>query len=333
MPEAKRVRSNAPKENDHKKATRPRKKNKNNTSSEQEAKTQAEPELATILQAQRSELTEHHIYQRLAAFEANKHNKNILERIANDELHHYRFWKSVSKQDVTPNKAKILLYTTMAKVLGLTFTLRLMEYGEDASIKGYRRLKKHIPGVSQILKDEQRHEHELISLLKEEKLHYASSIVLGLNDALVELSGALAGLTFALANGKLIAVTGLIMGFAASLSMAASGYLSSREEEQERGGKEEKKPLTSAFYTGIAYLLTVIVLIAPYFIFKNPLVSLAVMLAAVLCIIAFYTFYISTAKQLPFKRRFAEMALISLGVALITYGVGWVLRTTIGVDI
>ena len=92
---------------------------------------------------------------------------------------------------------------------------------------------------------------QLLSMLDEEALKYMGSVVLGLNDALVELTGALAGLTFAFQNTKLIALTGLITGISASLSMAASEYLSSRADGEENAGR-------SALYTGIAYIITVI---------------------------------------------------------------------------
>ena len=71
-------------------------------------------------------------------------------------------------------------------------------------------------------KSEQEHEAALIELIDEERLRYISSMVLGLNDALVELTGALAGFTFALGNTTTIAMAGFITGSAATLSMAAS---------------------------------------------------------------------------------------------------------------
>ena len=89
--------------------------------------------------------------------------------------------------------------------------------------------------------------------------NYLGSIVLGLNDALVELTGVLAGLTLALQNSRIIVVSGLIIGLAASLSMAASEYLSTKAEANGRS------PGVSAFYTGIAYLITVLFLIFPSF--------------------------------------------------------------------
>jgi len=73
-------------------------------------------------------------------------------------------------------------------------------------------------------------------------------MVLGLNDALVELTGTLAGLTFALKNTRLIALSGLITGIAATLSMAASEYLSARTEQ------ESSRALKSSLYTGGAYV-------------------------------------------------------------------------------
>ena len=51
-----------------------------------------------------------------------------------------------------------------------------------------------------MLGDERRHEEELYGMLDEERLHYVGAMVLGLNDALVELTGAIAGVTFALAQ-------------------------------------------------------------------------------------------------------------------------------------
>ncbi|MDI6704563.1 MAG: VIT1/CCC1 transporter family protein [bacterium] len=82
-------------------------------------------------------------------------------------------------------------------------------------------------------------------------------MVLGLNDALVELTGALAGFTFALQNTRVVAMAGLITGVAASLSMTTSEYLSTKSE----GGA--KSPFKASVYTGSAYVLTVMFLIFP----------------------------------------------------------------------
>jgi hypothetical protein len=118
----------------------------------------------------------------------------------------------------------------------------------------------------------------------------------------VELTGALAGFTLALQNTRLIALSGLITGIAASLSMAASEYLSTRSEET------RKNPVRAALYTGIAYVLTVSLLILPYLLFQNYYLDLAISLITAVAIIAVFNFYISIARGEPFRRRFVEMA-------------------------
>ena len=281
----------------------------------------------SILKAQRNEITEFKIYSFLSKKIKDKENKKVLEHVANDEKRHYEYWKKLSKKDVKANSLKVFWYVLLARIFGLSFTLKFMERGENLAIKVYNKLKDKY-GISSMIKDEQKHEKEVLDLIKEEKIAYAGSIVLGLNDALVELTGALAGLTFALQNNKLIAMTGFIIGIAASLSMAASGYLSSREEES-----DEKNPVKSAIYTGVAYVVTVLLLITPYLIFSSVYTALIVTLCIAVFIIGGYTFYITTAKNLKFGRRFIEMALISLTVAIISFGIGILMRKWFGVEV
>jgi len=133
-------------------------------------------------------------------------------------------------------------------------------------------------------------------MIDEEKLNYIGSVVLGLNDALVELTGALAGFTFAFQNTQLIAVTGLITGISASLSMSSSGYLSMLQETGERD-----RALKSAFYTGLAYVLTVVVLITPFLLLANPFVSLVVSLVAAVMIIFILITIFSVVQRHPLQ--------------------------------
>ena len=279
-----------------------------------------EPILFSISDAQRNEITEHIIYSKLAEKIEDKNNKKILKQISDDELTHYKFWKSITKKEAKPKIFFIYWYVFISRLFGLSFGLKLMEKGEGSSINFYDKLRDKVKGLDSMIKDEHKHEKLLLNLLSEERFEYASSIVLGLNDALVELTGALAGLTLALQNGKIIAVIGLITGIAASMSMAASGYLSSKEEAI------SKSPKKSALYTGIAYVITVILLVFPYIVFKNVYFALILTLVISILIIAGYTFYITTAKSQNFSKRFIEMAAISLTVAVISFIIGYLLR-------
>ncbi len=282
-----------------------------------------------IYRHQRNEITEYFVYKKLAEMCSHPKNKETLNHIAQQELTHYNFWRNITRKDFKPNKAKIRRHVILSKIFGISFSLRLLEMGEIQASKFYETIEDQYPGVKEIKEDELQHEQELIDILTDYRLIYAGSIVLGLNDALVEFTGTLAGLTFAFNNNKLVGATRLVMGFAASLSMAASGYLASKEGEELN---EEINPVTAAVYTGVSYILTVGFLVLPYLLQDDPYIALGLMLLTTVLIISGYTYYISVAKAISFKRRFVEMAVISLGVALISYGIGTLIKHVFGIN-
>jgi vacuolar iron transporter family protein len=280
-----------------------------------------------LLTFQRLEITEHHIYDRLARTMKASENRAILEKIAADEMRHYEDLKRYTGREVGPNRFEMWFYYTVSRLLGITFGIKLMEMGEEKIQANYLLLKDVVPEIKRWIEDENAHEQSLIGMLDEERLQYAGSIVLGLNDALVELTGALAGLTLALQNTKLIALSGLITGIAAAMSMAASEYLATRSEDSGR------HPVRAAVYTGFAYILTVALLILPYLLFDNYYFDLAWALVTALIIIAAFNYYISVAKDEPFRSRFLEMAGLSFGVAIFSFIIGYFIRIWLGIDI
>jgi VIT1/CCC1 family predicted Fe2+/Mn2+ transporter len=280
-----------------------------------------------ILDAQRNEITEHLIYERLSRSVKDPHNKEVLKRISDEELRHYNFWKKYTHRDVKPNMWKVWKYLLISKIFGITFGIKLMENGEEEAQTTYERISELIPEAKNIVRDEDEHERQLMDLIDEERLKYVGSMILGLNDALVEFTGALAGYTFALPSTRIVAMTGLITGVAASLSMAASEYLSTKSEGDARS------PLKAASYTGIAYILTVLFLIAPYLILTDAYVCLGLEIMDAIIVIFLFTFYISVARDLPFKKRFLEMAAISLGIAGLTFTIGVFIRIFLKVEV
>ena len=201
-----------------------------------------------ILAAQKSEITEHFVYQMLSQSGRNPHNQSVLKQISDDELKHYDFWKKYTRQDVKPNRLSLWKYYLISRIFGITFGIKLMEKVETKAQAIYEEISNYVPEVIDIQKDEKEHERKPIDLIDEERLRYVRSMVLGLNDALVELTGALAGFTLAFRNTRLIAMAGFITGIAASLSMATSEYLSTKSEESSRD------PLKASAYTGSAYV-------------------------------------------------------------------------------
>ncbi len=284
--------------------------------------------LKAIAEFQKIEITSAKIYASFAKRQKDEHNRKVLEKIAADEAQHAQIWKQYTNKEVKPCKLKVIFFRFLEMILGYTFVIKLLETGEYDGIAGMEKLKKEIPEIATIIKDEEKHERELIDMLDEERLNYVGAMVLGLNDALVELTGTIAGLTFVLANTTLIAMAGTITGIAATLSMAASNYLAERADGN-------PKALKASVYTGFTYLLTVVFLVLPYLIFPENMFigALVTMIAIVVALIAVFNFYIAVVKSESFWRKFAEMSLISLSVALISFVIGWLAKLCFGIDV
>ncbi|MDD4312850.1 MAG: VIT1/CCC1 transporter family protein [Eubacteriales bacterium] len=287
------------------------------------------PELTEkLLKMQRDELTGSLLYGKIAARQKNENNKRVFAEISRAEQGHYETWRAYTGRDVAPDRMKIALFSVLSRVLGITFTIKFFEKGEDLGLKDLRTIEQELPEARQVMADEEAHETKLMSMIDEERLHYVGSVVLGLNDALVELTGTIAGLTFALANNRLVALSGIITGVAATLSMAASNYLAQRADGNSNAIK-------SSVYTGIAYLLTVIAIVLPYLLLPNQMYLLAfiIMIAVVVLIILSFNYYVSVAQGLPFWKRFGEMVVISLGVAALSFAIGLAAKAILGVNV
>ena len=280
-----------------------------------------------LIIAQRNEITEHEIYNRLSRRVKSEHNSRVLGKIAEDELKHYHIWRKYTGREVSPSQWDIFRFYWIARFAGVTFGIKLMEKAEEHARINYDQIAKEIPEAAEISKEENDHENELIKILKEDKLEYIGSIVLGLNDALVEILGTLAGLTFALQNTKLVALAGIIAGIAGALSMSSSEYLSNRSEGRDEGA------VKSAVFTGLAYIFVVIFLVAPYLIFTSPFVALLAAVLDSVLVIFIYSYYISVANDQPFRRRFGEMVILSTVVGLISFGLGYLVRVMFGIEV
>ena len=287
---------------------------------------------ARLLGLQKMEATESRVYRKLALMQDNPVNRTILEAIAMEEERHELEIRKLTGEDVKPNTLKVWKHVILAKLFGFTFSIKLMEATEKDLATEYRDL-----GLHDIANEEEEHEKNMIGMLDEERLRYSGSVVLGMSDALVELTGALAGLTFALQDLRLVALAGLVTGIAASFSMGASEYLSSRAE------KKEDSAIKAAFFTWISYLITVLLLVSPYLIIQSGFSvydgiephfqALIGTFALGLIIIAIFNFYISVVEEVSFRIRFIEMAAILGGVSLISYAIGILLRGVLGIEL
>ena len=278
------------------------------------------------------EATEAEVYRRLARMQKDPVNRSILEGISLEEERHETVIAGITGEEVRADMRKVRRQIMLARMFGFTFSVKMMEATEQDAAAEYRAL-----GLDDIADEEEAHEENMIGMLDEERLRYSGSVVLGMSDALVELTGALAGLTFALQSLNLVALAGLVTGIAAAFSMGASEYLSSRAE------KKSESAVKAAFFTWISYLITVLLLVSPYLLFNadspdfqglEPHVQALLCTFAIgLLIVAVFNFYVSVVEEVSFSSRFMEMTGILGVVSLISYGIGIALRGLLGVEV
>lgn len=161
---------------------------------------------------------------------------------------------------------------------------------------------------------------------KQKTFKYAGALVLGMHDALVEISGIIAGLTFAIEERQVIILTAAIAAVAASLSMAAANFQAER-------ANENPDALRCAVYTGLMYVGTCAILILPFVIIPNRFSALVVMAIFAILIIFGFNCIIGMCMRRPFFNRFVEMLATCTGVAVASFLIGQLARKFLGVQI
>jgi hypothetical protein len=221
-----------------------------------------------VLRSQRSEITEHHIYSRLAAVSGDRENSKVLQDIADDELRHYRFWREHTGRDMRRNRFRSTFFFWISRLFGLTFGIKLMERGEEQAGVDYREIARYVPGALDVAEDEDTHEKKLIELISEERLNYVGSTCSGSTKP----------------------------RWSSPVRWPASRWPS----------VIPGRPGGCSGHGGVHYLCLQL----------RPV-----------------RYDLSVAKDFSFKRGFIEMACLSLGVALISFGIGHLIRVVPAVEV
>jgi len=282
----------------------------------------------------KDELTEYVTYKKLSELKiGNKPElSKILMRLAEMEHRHYEFWKKFCPdRKVTVNKIKVSLMVFLRLFLGATFIVRLLERGEMDAIKKYQEIAPLAPaedeeGFQRVIGDEKEHERELVGQIDEPQIKYISFIVLGLGDALVEISGIHAGSLGIYNSTKLAGLAGVIAGAAASVAMASAAYAQAKTGFKGSAG-------LSAIYTGASYFVTAVVLATPYFLTEIMINALLASVVAGILLIAFTSFYSSVIAGGVFRKDFTEVTSIMLGATVGLYILGSVIGYLTGLRV
>ena len=279
------------------------------------------------------EFTDSVLYGRLAATVDSKGPFSaVLRHLSETEHKHYEFWKKYAPgEEPRLSKAKLYWVLFLRRVLGLTFASRYLDRHESSVVKEYRELAGMIPEgdkpqFEEMVADEQEHEKEFAQKIESSAIQYISFVVLGLADALVEITGIHAGSLGIYNKTEIAGLAGVIAGAAASLAMASAAFAQAKQGFQ-------GSARLSAIYTGISYFITAIILAAPYFVTPSMIYALMASLILAVVILALTTYYSTVISGKPFFRDFLVILLIMFGVTIALYFFGYFIRVSTGITI
>jgi len=255
-----------------------------------------------------------------------------LRQLSATEKRHYEFWKKyLPDEEPKFSRAKLFLVLLLQRLFGITFAVRYLERHESRVIKEYKSVESLIPeedraAFDEMIRDEEQHEKEFGRRVESSSVRYISFVVLGLADALVEISGIHAGSLGIYNVTEIAGLAGVIAGGAASLAMASAAFAQAKQGFQGSAG-------LSAIYTGASYFVAAVLLATPYFLTKVMVDALAASLTLAVTILALATYYSSVISGKPFSRDFAEILLILLGATVVLYFFGYFIRIETGISI
>lgn len=270
------------------------------------------------------------VYGALADIEQHAQRKELLRTLADTERVHSVFWKEISGEEARPPSAlKIRLLTLMRRIAGLTFTMKFLELHEGEVVAAYQRWLPMLSDerrnrLGAIMKDEEEHERYFMSQVDEAIVRYIGFVALGLSDAIIEITGVHAGFLGVMGSTLVAGIAGVVVGFAACISMGVAAYLKAKSESR-------KSPLKSALITSVSYLCAVILLAAPYFMTDSMGIAFGVSTFFAVAMSMGFTFYVSVVNETRLGRELIENTTLLLGTAVATYFFGELVGSIFGV--
>ncbi|MCL4399050.1 VIT1/CCC1 transporter family protein [Candidatus Parvarchaeota archaeon] len=186
----------------------------------------------------RQENKHHQVYSTLLFTENNRAFKARLSKIADIERKHCDIWAEILKEygkEVKYKNYYLLpyLFVLIRRLFGRRILAALLSVYEKNSIDKFlsvisyiprKRLKKVVNVISDELYNESIYGPEVDGGI----FSHIREVVFGMNDGLVEVLAAVAGIVGIYHDNLITALAGLIIGISGTLSMGVGAYLSSR---------------------------------------------------------------------------------------------------------
>ena len=196
----------------------------------------------------RDEYADSVLYAQLAKIEKDEEIKKEFLRLSNIESKHAKFWHDFVRghggELPRPKVGRLSIFGTklLRRLLGPGAVASLLEMGENSAIQKYfKYLTTYAEGftdeemerIKDVILDELEHEKFFYESKKRFHVENIRDLVLGMNDGLVEILGAVTGLSAVYPNNpQLVGISGLIVGVAGALSMAIGAFISVRSQRQ-----------------------------------------------------------------------------------------------------
>lgn len=283
----------------------------------------------TVEQAKRfahASLKHYHIYDTLSQYERDERLRDLMSELARITKDEFAFWgrKGMVRGDQARHAMFPLGYVILRRLLGATMTAHLIINRERARLAHFEAYCADCLDI-----DERKAVEAMIARSlalvpadKDPQFRFFSYVVLGFNDALIELTGALVGFSLALREPKVVIIAGLVSGITAAASISASAYL---EAEHESG----RDPHKAAFYSGMSYLGVAALLVAPFILTGSLVWGITIMLMIALVLVFILALYSSVILGKSYSHQLRQILALSLGVAFVSFSVGYLLNQLI----
>ncbi len=196
----------------------------------------------------RDEYADSVLYAQLAKIEKDEEIRQEFLRLSNIESKHAKFWHAFIKKHggevPKPEVRRFAVFGVklLRRLLGPGAVASLLEMGENSAIGKYfkylttyadRLTPEEMEELKGVILDELEHEKFFYESKKRFHVENIRDFVLGMNDGLVEILGAVTGLSAVYPNSpQLVGISGLIVGVAGALSMAIGAFISVRSQRQ-----------------------------------------------------------------------------------------------------
>ncbi len=271
-----------------------------------------------IIEAQRNEVTEYHIYKSLARQARDLSNKKLLEQIAAEELEHYRFWMSYG-DEVDPKWWKVNLYIFLSRIFGFVFALKLMERNEQIAEKKYLAISKVIPEVEKLAGDEKGHEKILLNMVSDTRLKGMGAWMISVNLVIFSLILLIYSLSVFLQNAKALAPIGMI----SILAVAGADFFSTLFLRNSQS--IHKDQVKKGFFRFVSGIVTGGVILIPFSLSLDLFEALIFSTAIALMVSLLLNYQFAVVSDQKGYKRIARIFLVFLLVVTVGLIVGFVL--------